>query len=434
MDWELIMKRTFSLRSLRRTLHDHYHWVIAVVTLAMLFFYGGAANNLSGLHIIPVTEHLGISRADFSLAGSAQTFCGMASTFLSGFLIARFGTRLTSTLGLLAAAGGYLLLANVESVWMLIFSRGIFGLASGFCSTSAASHITRVWFHRHGGTVLGMITAATGIGGSVMCIFQTAFIQSGGFAASFRFCAVVMLVVAALIVLFIRNTPEEKGLLPLGEGEEITAKRRKVAENIAPGLPMKLLRRRPSFFLMILCTFLSCLSIYTVYSSICPFFLDCGFGDAAAAGAQSAMLLILTFTKVLVGIFSDHFGAKKVTLICCTMSFFALLLLATASSLVTAYAAVVLYTCALPLVTVGTSLIAFSLFGPRAQTQYTGIFLGVITISSFCGDLLSNAIHDLAHSYRPSFLFGALLAVIAFFLYLILYRMTDQDMKRPEAQ
>ncbi|MBR2615614.1 MAG: MFS transporter [Clostridia bacterium] len=427
------MKRSAFWTNPRAFLHEHYHWVIAAVTFLMLFLYGGAANNLTSLHIIPVSEALGISRSTFSFTHIAQTVTGMLATFFSGFIIARFGTRATSTAGLLGAIGAYLLFAEMQSVWMLALGRGILGFATGFCSTGAASHVTRVWFHRHGGTVLGIITAATGIGGSVMCIFQTAFMEKGGFAASFRFCTVACAVAAALVLLLIRNAPKDIGLLPLGDGEEVTGKRRKSLEKIAPGLPMKTLVKRPAFYLMGLCTLLTSLCIYMAYSFITPYLVDCGFSTPVAAGFHSAMLLILTATKVLIGFLSDHLGARRVVLACTLLAALGLSLFGLVGSLTVAVVAVILYTCALPMVTIGTSLIAFSLFGSRAQAQYTGIFLSIITISNFLGDYASNLIHDLFGSYRPAFFLAGILSVLCFFLFLLLYRLADKDLQRPDA-
>ena len=40
----------------------NYHWIIAAIALVQLLIYGGAVNNYSGYHMIPVTEALGISR------------------------------------------------------------------------------------------------------------------------------------------------------------------------------------------------------------------------------------------------------------------------------------------------------------------------------------------------------------------------------------
>ncbi|MBR7165534.1 MAG: MFS transporter [Clostridia bacterium] len=407
-------------------LRTHYHWVQAAVMFLMIFSFGGASNNLTSLHIIPVTETLGVGRESFSLAMGAKTFAAMLSTFFSGFLITRLGARLSSTLGLLAAGGAYLLLARLDSLWMLALGGGILGLVTGFCSTSAASHVTRLWFHRYQGTVLGVITAATGLGGSVMCIAQTAVIKNGSFRSSFNLCAGVILGAAVLFFLFARNHPQDMGLAPLGEGEAVGRKRRSSAEAF-PGFSMKRLWRRPSFYLMMLCTFLSCFSMYMAYSTIRSHMIGCGFSEDQASAIHSGMLLLVTGTKILTGILSDRMGAKPVNVFFHVMAILGLALFAYVENYGTAILAMVLYTCALPIVTVGIALIAFSLFGYRAQSEYTGIFLGIITVSNFTADYASNFIFTLAGSYRPAFLVAAGIAAVALLFFLVLYRLCEKD-------
>ncbi|MBR3837327.1 MAG: MFS transporter [Clostridia bacterium] len=427
------MKAKAFFRNLGPYLRSHYHWVVAAVMFLMIFSYGGAGNNLTSLHIIPVTEELEVGREAFSLAMGAKTLAGMLSTFFSGFLIARMGTRLSSTLGLLVSAGAYYLLANLDSLWMLSLGGGLLGLAAGFCTTSAASHVTRLWFHRYQGTVLGVITAATGIGGSVMCIVQTAAIKAGSFRSSFYLCAGVILAAALLFFLFARNKPEDMGLAPLGEGEQVGRKRRSSAEAF-PGFSMKRLWSRPSFYLMMLCTFLSCISMYMAYSTIRSHMIGCGFSEDQASGIHSAMLLILTGTKILAGVLSDRLGAKRVNVIFHVMAVLSLGLFAFVENYGTAIVATVLYTCSLPIVTVGISLIAFSLFGYRAQSEYTGIFLGIITVSNFVADYASNFIFSIAGSYRPAFLTAAGIAAVSMLLFFILYRLCEKDKRLSQAE
>ena len=50
-----------------RQLKKNYHWIIAAVGLLQLLIYGGAVNNFSAYHMIPVCEALDLSRTAFSL-------------------------------------------------------------------------------------------------------------------------------------------------------------------------------------------------------------------------------------------------------------------------------------------------------------------------------------------------------------------------------
>lgn len=406
-------------------IYRNYHWVVAVVLGLMLFIHGGSQNNFVSLHLVPISEHLNISRGDFSLVFSIKGIVAMIITFFSGFIIAKYGVRITATVGLLLAASSYFILANVQNTWMLALGSILMGLSYGFCTTSAAVAVVRLWFHRYEGTVLGVVTAATGIGGSVLSIIQTAAMEAGSFRTSLSLCAGLLLGLAVLVALLVRNRPEDMGLMPLGEGEQI--KRRPKAEQVSfMGLTMKELWRQPAFLLMLFCTVLSSFSLYMAFNVVRNFLMDCNFSVAQSTGLYSAMMLMLTGTKLLSGILCDKLGARKVNIICIAFGTAGLALLALTQNFAMAVVAVVLYTVSLPILTLMGPLVASNLFGYRAYTQYTGVLVSAVSLANLSGSYVTNLIYDVSRSYRPSFLLAAAMSVAAGILFLILYRMADQ--------
>lgn len=410
-------------------LYRNYHWVVAVVLGLMLFVHGGAQNNFVSLHLVPISEHLQISRGDFSLIFGIKGIVAMLITFFSGFIINKYGVRIMATIGLLLAACSYTVFANVQSVWMLALGSVLMGLSYGFCTTSAAVAVVRLWFHRYEGTVLGVVTAATGIGGSVLSILQTAAMESGSFRNSLGLCAGMLFALAVLVVLLVRNRPESIGLVPLGEGERI--KKRPKAEHVSyMGLSMKELWRQPAFYLMLLGTVMSSFSLYMAFNVVRNFLVDCKFSVAQSTGLYSAMMLMLTGTKLLSGVLCDKLGARKVNIICIAFGVVGLVLLALTKNFAMAVVAVVLYTVSLPILTLMGPLVASNLFGYRAYTQYAGVLVSAVSLANLTGSYVTNLIYDIFRSYRPSFLLAAALSVVSGVLFLILYRMADKLKKK----
>ncbi|MBQ8796645.1 MAG: MFS transporter, partial [Oscillospiraceae bacterium] len=272
-------------------LYVNYHWIIAAVMVMMIFVHGGSMNNFSTLHLIPITERLSIARADFALAYSFKNIASMISTFFSGFIIAKWGSRITTPVGLMLLGVSYVIVANVKSLPMLMVGCVIMGASYGFCTTSGAVAVVRLWFHRHEGTVLGVVTAASGIGGSLLSIAQTAVMEKGGFQASLYLCAGLAFGLVVLSFLLLRNRPEDMGLLPLGDGER--RGKRPTSVGFA-GLPMNALWKQPVFYLLLFCVMLSSFSLYLAFNVVRNFFVDCDFSAAQATGLYSAMLLLVT--------------------------------------------------------------------------------------------------------------------------------------------
>lgn len=405
-------------------IHNHYHWVVAVVLGLLLFIHGGAQNNFLSLHLIPISEHISISRAEFSLIFSLKSIVAMVATFFSGFVISKYGCRRMSALGLVIAALSYLVFARVENRAMLALGSVLMGLSYGFCTTSAAVAVVRLWFHRYEGTVLGIVTAATGIGGSVLGIVQTAAIESGSFQTSLYLIAGLMCSLAVLVLLLVRNRPEDIGLVPLGEGERVVKKPK--TEMNYMGLSMKELWHQPTFYLMLFATTLSGFCLYLAFNVTRNYFIDCGFTVAQATGLHSAMMLLLTGTKLISGVLCDKIGAKKVNLICIGCGAVGLLILAFTRNFGVAAVAMVIYAAALPLLTLLGPLLASNLFGYRAYTQYAGMMVAAISLSNMTANYVTNAIYDRFHSYAPSFVLASILSVVTFALFLILYRAAEK--------
>ncbi|MBO5867691.1 MAG: MFS transporter, partial [Oscillospiraceae bacterium] len=391
-------------------LYEHYHWVVAVVLLLMVLIHGGSLNNFSTLHLIPITEKLQITRADFAMAYSVKSIVGMISTFFSGFIIAKWGSRITAPLGLILLGSSYVLIANSNSYAMLVLGCALMGASYGFCTTAGAVAVIRLWFHRYEGTILGLVSAATGLGSSILSIAQTAAMEQGGFRASLQLCAVFIFGIALLVFLLLRNKPEDMGLLPLGDGERM--KKRPTSKGYA-GLPMEQLWKQPVFYLLIFGIVLYSFALYLSFNVVRNYFVDCNFSVAEATGLYSAMMLLLSLTKFLAGACCDKWGAKIVNSVCILSGAVGLVLLAVMESFAVAVIAVVIYTVSLPLLTIMGPLVAKELIGYHGQAQYTGILVASVSLANLFGNYLTNWIYDRYASYRPSFWLAAILLVVA---------------------
>lgn len=413
----------------------HYHWIVAVVVFLMLAIDGGTINTLPGLHVVPVSEDMGISRAQFSLAISLKNVVAFISTLLSGILMVKFGFRTMATIGLCMSAGAYFFLSQTDSHLGLALGICAIGLSAGFCSMSGANRIISTWFHRHKGAVLGFVSAATGFGGSAMTILQSAAIARSSWRASFLLAAILLATMGVVLFLLIRNRPQSMNLLPLGDGEVIEHKESKHHERLWEGRTMKELTKGSVFYLMILATFLSCLSVYLVSQVCLPYMqgAEC-LTLAQASGLYSILLLVMSGTKFLAGALCDSIGAKKITVLCLAFNAAGILALILANSYLAFLGAMLVFSIGLPLVTVTIPLLATELFGYKAQAEYSGIFLSMTYAATIIAAPISNAVFDAVHSYHPAFFSALALSLVTMLLYLLLYRLAGKDQARWKAE
>ncbi len=416
-----------------KLIKKHYHWIIAVILFLLMAIRGGAINNLSGLHLIPVTEALNISRVQYSLAGSASSVIAMLTTLLSGVLFLRFGYRSLLTVFMLVGAGAYALMGSADSYMVWLVGNTLLGVTNGICGEAGATRIVSVWFHKHRGMMLGLITSATGIGGSIMCIVQTAAIEGASYRASYFLVAILFVVCGVLALVLIRSHPSKVGLLPYGDGQKLEYKKREHEQDHWHGFSMKQLYRRPTFYMMLFGTLLSCIFAYLAFSVVVPHLQDRGLSAAQASSMQSVLLLSLTGAKILAGYLCDSIGARKVSLLCMGFTAIALVLMTMVTGVAFAAVAMIVYALGLPIVSVTIPLLASSLFGYQAQAEYTGIFIAMVSAASIVASPTSNAIYDKIGTYSPVFLVAAGLMAVLMGGYLLMYRLADKDRKKLKA-
>lgn len=414
-------------------IRKQYHWLIAFVVLIELAVYVGMLNNLTGLYIIPVTQELQISRGGFSLAFSIRSLTSFLSILMSGAITARYKFRPLSSIAIAVAGLSFGILAISRNTLALGIGAALMGMCEGFCTTATASRIVSYWFYRHQGTVLGLVSASTGIGGSILCIFLSRIIESYGWRSSYLVAGAMVLLTAVLFYFVVYERPQHIGLRPYGKGHMPKRKERKVQEHWL-GYSMQELTKKATFYLMIAVTFLSCVCNYVPFYVITPHLQDNGFSASTAASLQSIMLLSMAGAKFLCGALSDWIGAKKVTVLCMLFCIVSLLMLSCITGYLWALVAVITLSIALPLTTITIPLLSASLFGYQSHNAAVGIFLSMVSAAAMVSSPLVNTLYDILGSYDPIFFITAIVCVGVTVLFLVLFRMADRDRKAHESK
>jgi len=417
---------------MRSVIKGHYHWIIAMIVLLEMFSYVGILNNINGLYVIPVSEALGITRGDYALAFSAKALAGALSVVLSGPFLRRHGYRKMASCFLAVATAAFVILCTCRNLGMLYLGAIMIGICEGTCLTAGATFIIGSWFHRYRGSILGCVTAATGIGGSAMCILLTHIIDSTGWRASYATCAIITAVMGLLIATFIRDYPETMGLKPFGEGELPDSNKKKRREDHWHGFTMQQLVHMPNFYLTLLEVFLSCLCLYIAFYVIVPYLQSIGFSVEEAASMQSIMLLGMAGFKLFSGVLSDLIGAKSVTGLCLAATTVSFYLLISADTSASAVLAVLVFALALPLTTVTIPLLTASLFGYCAHSTSNGFFLAMPAVAGMIASPLTNMVFDKTGTYLPVFKAAMLLSVAVFALHILISILAKRDRRRLE--
>jgi sugar phosphate permease len=334
---------------------------------------------------------------------------------------------------LAVGALGFATLASSQNLAMLVLGAALLGLSEGFCSTAAASRMVSTWFHSRQGLILGLVTASTGLGGSLFSVVLSRIIAASSWRRSYLVSALLFAAVGLLLLLFARNRPQDMGLQPLGEGGEQSKKPKKETRDHWFGYEAKDIYRKSTFYLMILVVFLSCCCTYTAFSVVSPHLQDRGMTAQQAATIQSVMLLALAASKFICGTLSDIVGAKTINLLCMICTVIGLLLYAAADTMPIAIAAALVYSVSLVLTTITVPLLSNSLFGYHPQGSIIGIFMALVPAASVITNPVVNSLYDRIGSYIPIFRGSAVLALAVICLMILLFLLAGRDRKKFEA-
>lgn len=410
-------------------LHKHYHWVIFAIVFLEITVYGGLLNCMS-VFLLPTTQDLEISRGTYALAGSALYIASFFGNLSTGFLFKRFGYKKVCILMLILSAAGMAINSLAQGPVLIGVGRFMLGLGYGVCFTAGAVRIIQNWFHRHRGLLIGAVSMSSGLGGSLLTVLLTAVTENHSWQMAALTVAALLAGVAVLYFL-LHDKPEFMGLKPYGDARDISGAQKAPKEHGQwEGLTLSQWLRKPAFYLMILCTLGSCVSLTMATSVVIPHFQDNGYSPADAAMYQSILMLSLAFIKLLFGGLCDRIGSRAVTIICMVFACLGHFLFSDISAPASGLGGVLCLAVGCNMTALMVPLLVAPLFGYKASTVLTGVFLGVASLSSAFSQPLSNFLFDQIGSYSPVFRVIALVDVGLICLYFLLYAMTGQIRKK----
>jgi sugar phosphate permease len=290
----------------------HYAWIIAAITFVMIAITAGV-RSAPGILIIPLEGEFHWSRATIAFSVSINLlFYGAIGPFAAA-VMDRFGVRRTMSVALAATAAAVALSPAMREPWQLILLWGVVvGLSCGVIGTYVAAYVAARWFVSRQGLVIGVLTGANAAG-------QLAFLPSLAGLATHSGWRTMCLVIAGLVValvpvvlLFMRDRPEDVGLAPYGDTSGPQA------HKAAQGNPVTVAFRalgvgiRSRDFWLIAGGFFACGASTNglIGTHLIPACVDHGLTEVAGAGLLAAVGVFSFIGGTLSGWLSDRWDNR----------------------------------------------------------------------------------------------------------------------------
>jgi MFS family permease len=288
-------------------------WMVVVAGIGLCLSYGPVIVYSFSVFIKPLTLELHSSRASISLAFTLANLVQSISSPLTGRLADRFGARrvilVSTVIFALLLIFSHLLPAKLWSFYLFFCLLGFVG--SGPAPIPYVKVISR-WFDRHRGLALGLTMFGIGAGAILMPALAQKLIAMFGWRSTYLVIgSLVLLVCVPVVALFLKDSPEELGLLPDGA---IAARNTTQQQGNEEGLTWPEARRGATFWLMVGAVFLVGGSLHGCVLHLAPMLSDQGISPQRAALAISILGSALLIGRVGSGYLLDRFFAPRVAM------------------------------------------------------------------------------------------------------------------------
>ncbi len=277
----------------------HYGYVVVGCCLLIMSCTVSLMMGYAGIFYEPVSASLGVSVGTFGLYLSVLHLASAVTLSFAGRLMERFSARWLLTASAAAVGVCFVLMSKFTRVWHFYVPGAVFGTALAFLLYLGFPTLINRWFNARVGFLVGLCSAASGIGGMAFNPFGAWLIgQFGWRAAYLAFGAIVLLAVTPAIALLLRDRPADKHLLPYGEAQAQAA-------SSAHGVLYASARRMPVFYALVLFSFLLA-SATALYVFLPSYAMSLGYELAQGSLVVSALMGGSMIGKVALGVVNDR--------------------------------------------------------------------------------------------------------------------------------
>ena len=293
-----------------------YGWWVALTAALGLFLNTGTIVVFSfGFFAKAIGQEFHGGRAKTSLAFTIHNLTSALFIPLAGRLVDRYGPR--KVLLLFTALFGLILISSCflsEAIWQLYLFYFALGVVSGGAGAMSYTDVVSHWFDRHRGLAISVMMLGMGLGAIVIPAVAQRLVATLGWRLAYTvFGCSILLIPLPVVAAFLKERPENMGLLPDGAGKAPVSM--PIVANITSndvGLALREAVRTREFWTMVCSLFLVTASVHACFIHLPAILTDRGGSAQLAAFASSLFGVGLFMGRVGCGYLLDQFFAPRV--------------------------------------------------------------------------------------------------------------------------
>ena len=289
-----------------------YGWWVALTAALGLFLNTATIVVFTfGIFAKAIGSEFHSGRASVSLAFTFHNLMAAVCTPVAGRLVDRHGVRrgllpFTVLLALILISSSFL----SNAIWELYVFCLALGVVSGGAGAMSYTNVVSQWFDRRRGLALSVMMLGMGLGAMVMPSIAQRLVAAFGWRHAYAiFGLAILLLPLPVVAIFLKEKPENMGLLPDGSAEAPTAARIPAG---VEGLSVREAWHTREFWTLAGALFLVTASAHACFIHLPAILTDRGSTAQTAAFVSSLFGVGLFLGRVGCGYLLDLFFAPRI--------------------------------------------------------------------------------------------------------------------------
>ncbi len=290
----------------------HYGWIVIFMGLVTTVTAHGFGRMAYTILLPAMKDGLNFDYIQLGLLGTGNFIGYLSMALIGGFLAAKFGTRIVITFALVLMGITMILTGLAESFSFAFSMRLLTGIGNGAAFVPAMA-LGSAWFSiKKRGFATGIVSGGIGLGtflsGIIVPFILTSY-GADGWRYSWYILGTIVIFAAIIVFLFLRNHPEDKGLLPVGE--KVPVKNPSSNNKVSSLNWSKVYRMKALWYLGIVYFFYGLSYIIYIVFFAAYLVKEMGYTQAWAGGLWAAVGGLSIFCGIIWGGISDKIGRDK---------------------------------------------------------------------------------------------------------------------------